>query len=87
MSAGIEAMPLNRSGPLPAALAAVTVGLLTAGTLGTVAAVIVGATLYLIGLPDAWAEGVAAATAAACLLPCAALARRVWQVERRGFDD
>lgn len=86
MSAPVDAMPLNRSGALPAALAAAAVGLLAAGTLGTVTAVIVGAALYLIGLPDTWAEGIAAIAAAACLMPCAMLARRVWQVERHGSD-
>jgi len=87
VSAGMYAMPMTRSGPLLAALAAVTVGLLAASTLGTVTAVIVGAALYLIGVPDTWAQGVAILAAAACLLPCAALARRVWQVERHGSDD
>src|SRR3546814_17653640 len=63
--------------PIAAAIAAVSVGLLTAGTLGTVAAVIVGATLHVIGMPGAWATTAGAAVVAASLLPSARLPRRV----------
>lgn len=68
-------------------LMALSVGLLTAGTLGTVAAVLVGAGLHLLGLPDDWATIAAVLALAASLLPSAALGRRVWQSERDGPQD
>lgn len=67
-----------------AAVTAAAVGLLVGGTLGTLGAVLVGAALLLLGLPDDWASAAAALTAAAGLVPTAGLVRRVWRVERHG---
>lgn len=75
---------IGRSRGPAAAATALAVGLLVAGTLGTVCAVIVGASLHLLGVPDDWAAAAAVLTAAAGVVPAAALARRVWQVERHG---
>ena len=86
MSPASGATPIGPARPVTAAVAAVSVGLLASGTLCTVAGMIVGATAHLVGIPDAWAQGLAAVTAAACLVPCAALARRAWHAERRGAD-
>ena len=69
-----------------AIVTAVSVGLLVAGTLGIVGAVIVGTSLHLLGLPDDWSMVAAVATAAASLVPTAALVRRVWRIERDGPD-
>lgn len=68
------------------AVTAMLVGLLVAGTLGTVSAIIVGTGLHLLGLPDVWALAAAIVTVAASLFPSAALACRTWQVERDGID-
>lgn len=86
MSAGAHAMPSVNASPLGAAVAALSVGVLSAATLGTVAAVIVGAAMHLLGLPDLWAEGLGAVAAAACLPFCALLARRAWRSERGSPD-
>ena len=80
-----RALPVASGVPAAAAMA-VSVGLLVAGTLGTVAAVIVGASLHLAGVPDAWATGTGGLVAVASLVPSAALAHRVWLVERHGPD-
>ena len=72
--------------PVAAFVAAVSVGLLVAGTLGIVGAVIVGASLHLLGVPDDWSSAAAVAVAAAGLIPTAALVRRVWRVECDGPD-
>jgi len=72
--------------PLAAALTALSVALLTATTLGAVAAMTAGAIVHLIGLPESWALGTAAAIGVAALPAAALLARRVWRIERR-LDD
>ena len=74
------------TGLVTSALIALSVGLLVAGTLCTVAAVVIGASLHLVGLPGDWATGVAALVAIAGLVPSAALARRAWLVERHSID-
>lgn len=86
MSAGADAMPAMNTSPLGAAVAALSVGVLSAATLGTVAAVIVGSAMHLLGLPDLWAEGLAAVAAAASLPFCGLLARRAWRAERGSPD-
>lgn len=77
---------LAKAGAWSAGATALAVGLLVAGTLGTVGAMTVGAALHLLGIPDAWAEAAAALAAAAVLIPTASLVRRVWQVERQGIE-
>ncbi|EDP66920.1 hypothetical protein BAL199_17703 [alpha proteobacterium BAL199] len=80
-------LPEVGSSWLSAALAAVSVGVLVASTLGTVAAIVTGTGLGLLGLPDAWATGSAATVALVSLAPAVALGRRVWQLERQGFGE
>lgn len=78
---------LAHAGAWSAGATAVAVGLLVAGTLGTVGAMTVWAALHLLGVPDDWALVAAAMLAAAGLHPTATLARRVWRVERHGIED
>lgn len=71
---------------LQAAATAVAVALLVVSTLGTVSAVIVGASLDLLGVPDLWAWSAAGVAAAATVPAAAALARTAWRTERQGLD-
>lgn len=92
MSATLDGLDLGRlpevgSGWLPAVVAALSVGILVASTLGTVAAIIAGFGLKLLGVSKAWAAGSAAIVALVSLAPAAALGRRVWQLERQGFGE
>jgi len=75
-----------RTGPVASAAMALCVGLLTAATLGPLAGVVIGVSVHLSGIPDAWAIGVGTLAASAVLVPVAALARRVWRIERDGLD-
>ena len=87
LDAGMPATAAVVSSRPSAALAtAVAVGLLVAGTLGTISAVIVGTALTLLGAPEYWAATAAGVTAAASLVPSAALARCVWRVETEHPD-
>lgn len=80
--AGFPASPAAAKLPASGAIViGLSVGLLVAGTLGIVGAVIVGTSLHLLGVPDDWAVRAAGFTVAASLIPTAALVRRVWQVE------
>lgn len=83
---GTPATPAG-TGRLAAGATALSVGLLVAATLGTVAAVIVGAGLHLLGIPGDWASAIALVTAAAGLVPAANLGRRVWRLERHGPEN
>lgn len=65
---------------------AILVGLLVAGTLGTISAVVIGTGLHLLGVPGDWAFAAAIVTAGVSLVPSAAFARRAWTVERDGIE-
>lgn len=84
-----DVVPPHASGSsrTASAASAVSVGVLTAGTLGIVLAVVTGTGLRLLGVGEAWSIGAGALVALVSLIPAAALGRQVWRLERCGFDQ
>ena len=92
MSTAIDTQEPERPHPdgssrTASAASAVSVGVLTACTLGIVLAVVTGTGLRLLGVPEAWSLGAAVLVALLSLIPAAALGRQVWRIERYGFHD